>query len=366
MNKEGSDLDIDLLKKLSEADGISGHEKEVYQLVKKMGLEYADDSFQDSLGSLILLKKGEKQAPKIMLSSHMDEVGFMVRRITKEGYLLLLPVGGWWGHVLPGQEMTITTVKGKKYIGVVGSRAPHGLSKSEKEKVIDPTDLYIDLGVADKVFVEKMGIQIGDMITPYVKCHTMNDSQYIVGKAWDDRVCVGVGLEVLKHLSTRPSLNNVYFAATVQEEVGIRGARTATHLIQPDIAIALDVTTAKDTPLDNGGISLGSGCILSVLDSLTLANRGLLHYMKQLAAKEQLTVTCDFMVDGGTDACNIHKAMEGVITMTLSIPTRYMHSSRLIIHQEDYRQTIQLLTSFCQQLTWEDVKQFKKSLGIMG
>lgn len=355
-------MDIELLKRLSEADGIGGCEKEVYQIVKEEGEKYADHILKDGMGSLILVREGDKDAPKIMLSSHMDEVGFMVKRITSDGYILLLPVGGWWGHVMPAQEMRVTTADGRKFVGVVGSRAPHGMLKTEKEKVIDPKDLYLDLGVPNRSYVEQLGIQIGDMITPHTICHEMNDSDYMVGKAWDDRVCVGVGIEVIRNLSLRNNPNSVYFAATVQEEVGIRGARTATHLIKPDIAIALDVTTAEDTPLDKGGIKLGGGCTLSVLDSLTLANRGLLNYMKQLVKNEKLDVRFDFMTVGGTDACNIHKAMEGVVTMTLSIPTRYMHSSRLIIHKKDYQQTIQLLTAFCQQLSKENLLQFRENL----
>lgn len=362
MSQQVSKMDIELLKKLSEADGIGGCEREVYQIVKEEGERYADRLLTDAMGSLVLVREGHHEAPKIMLSSHMDEVGFMVKRITPEGYLLLLPVGGWWGHVMPAQEMRVTTATGEKYIGVVGSRAPHGMPKEEKEKVMTPQELYLDLGVPDRAYVERLGIQIGDMITPHTTCHEMNDPDYLIGKAWDDRVCVGVGLEVIRHLSSNGNANSVYFAATVQEEVGIRGARTAVHLIQPDVAIALDVTTAEDTPLDKGGLALGGGCTLSILDSLTLANRSLFSYMKKLVEAMHLDVRFDFMTVGGTDACNIHKAMDGVITMTVSIPTRYMHSSRLIIHKKDYEQTIQLLTAFCQQLTKEDLQQFRENL----
>ncbi|MGX7352012.1 peptidase M28 [Enterococcus canis] len=352
------EIDLNLLKQLSEADGIGGCEREVSRIVKRYGEPFIDESYYDNLGSIILHKKGA--GPKVMLSSHMDEVGFMVRQITPEGYLRLLPVGGWWGHVMPAQEMRVTTMSGEKYIGVVGSRAPHGMPLEEKSKVFAPMDFYLDMGVKDAQTIQEMGIAIGDMITPNTTFRQMNDPEYLMGKAWDDRVCVGVGLEVLRNL--QEPVADVYFAATVQEEVGIRGARTAVHSIKPDVAIALDVTTAQDTPFDSGGLRLGDGCILSVLDSLTIANRGLLEHMEQLIKEQKLNVRYDFMTVGGTDACNIHKAMEGVVTMTLSLPTRYMHSSRLLIHQEDYRQTIQLLTTFIQSLTMADIQLFKESL----
>ncbi|MGX7162980.1 M42 family metallopeptidase [Enterococcus massiliensis] len=354
------DIDIELLKNLSEADGIGGCEKEVSRIVSSYGKPFSDTIMYDNLGSVILNRKGN--GPKVMLSSHMDEVGFMVKNITSEGFVELLPIGGWWGHVMPAQEMRVTTITGEKFVGVVGSRAPHGMSTEEKDRVISAKNFYLDLGVENSEAVKKLGIDIGDMVTPHTQFRQMNNPDYIMGKAWDDRVCVGVGLEVLKNLAFLSSEANVFFAASVQEEVGIRGARTATHVIKPDVAIALDVTTAEDTPFDQGGLTLGGGCVLSFLDSLTIANRGLFEKMEKIAKQEQLNIRFDFMTVGGTDACNIHKAMDGVVTMTLSIPTRYMHSSRLIVHLEDYRQTIRLLTNFICSLTYEDLSQFKEAL----
>ncbi|WP_265459800.1 M42 family metallopeptidase [Enterococcus sp. HY326] len=353
-------IDLELLKNLSEADGIGGCEREVSRVVKNYGAPLVDEYFYDNLGSLILHKKGT--GPKIMLSAHMDEVGFMVRKITPEGYLYLLPVGGWWGHVMPAQEMKVTTATGQKYIGVIGSRAPHGMPAEEKNKVFAPMDFYLDMGVSSAAKINELGIAVGDMITPNTQFRQMNDPEYLMGKAWDDRICLGTSLEVLRNIAQSEIAADVYFAATVQEEVGIRGARTAVHSIKPDIAIALDVTTAKDTPFDKDGLRLGDGCILAVLDSLTIANRGLLERMETIIKEQNLNVRYDFMTVGGTDACNIHKAMEGVVTMTLSLPTRYMHSSRLLIHQEDYRQTIQLLVAFIRSLSMKDVAVFKETL----
>ncbi|WP_159722975.1 M42 family metallopeptidase [Enterococcus sp. CSURQ0835] len=359
-----NEIDLDLLKRLSEADGISGNEREVSRIVKNFGADFSDAIFYDNLGSVILQANGAPAAPKIMLSSHLDEVGFMVRSITEEGYLNLLPVGGWWGHVMPAQELTVTTETGGKFVGVVGSRAPHGMSKTEKTKVMEPRELYLDLGVPSRSFVEALGIQVGDMITPNVRFRQLNDPNYLLGKAWDDRCCVGVGLEVLRNLKRSSHQATVYFAATVQEEVGIRGARTAVYTIKPDIAIALDVTTATDTPLDCEGMNLGDGVTLSVLDSLTIGNSGLVQLMAEIVAELNLDVRYDFMTVGGTDACNIHKMLTGVVSMTISIPTRYMHSPRLLIHRKDYEQTIQLVTEFCRRVDWEQLNQLKSTVGI--
>lgn len=343
-------IDLQMLKELSEADGISGCEKEVSRVVKKYFDKYADEVMYDNLGSIIGFKKGNKNGPKIMIAGHMDEVGFIVRDIDDNGYLRILPIGGWWGHVLPSQEMTITISTGKKIIGVVGSRAPHGMPVKEKEKVIKPIDLFIDLGVSTKKEVEKLGIQIGDMITPNVKFDIMNNPDYLVGKAWDDRIGVAVAIDVLKELQDVSHDSNIYAVGTVQEEVGLRGARTSAHIINPDIAFALDVTTAMDTPSDKGEIKLGCGVILSVLDSTSLAHRGLLNKIEEICQELEMDVNYDFMVAGGTDAGNIHKTFEGVITMTLSIPTRYMHSPRLIIHRKDYIETVKVIAEFCKRL----------------
>lgn len=136
------------------------------------------------------------------------------------------------------------------------------------------------------------------------------------------------------------------------------------HTVKPDIAIAMDVTTATDTPLDNVGMKLGDGVILSVLDSLTMANKGLLNMMEEIVHDLSLDVRYDFMTVGGTDACNIHKMLNGVLTMTISMPTRYMHSPRLMVHRKDYEQTIKLITEFCRRADWETVKSLQQSVGI--
>lgn len=343
-------IDFQMLKQLSEADGISGCEREVSRVVNRYFREYADEIMYDNLGSIIGLKKGNEDGPKIMIAGHMDEVGFLVRHIDENGYIRILPVGGWWGHVLPSQEMRITTSTGKKIYGVVGSRAPHGMPSEEKEKVIKPIDLFIDIGVENREEAEELGIQIGDMITPNTECRIMNNSNYIVGKAWDDRIGVAVAIDVLRHLQSTEHDANVYAVGTVQEEVGLRGARTATQVINPDIGIALDVTTAKDTPMDKGDIGLGRGVILSILDATALAHRGLLNEFEHICEDLNLDINYDAMTVGGTDAGNIHKTFSGVITMTLSIPTRYMHSPRLLIHQRDYIETVEVLAEFCKRL----------------
>lgn len=350
------EVDLELLKNLSEADGISGCEKEASQVMKKYLDEYADEVTYDNLGSIIGLKKGSEDGPRIMIAGHLDEVGFMVRKIEDNGYVRLLPVGGWWGHVLPCHRLVITTADGNKITGMVGARAPHGLSDEVKNTVVKPIDMFLDLGVENKEEVEALGIQIGDMVTPDTKFEVMNNPNYLCGKAWDDRIGAAVAVDVLKALQGEEHKSNVYAVGSVQEEVGIRGARTATHNIKPDIAFALDVTISKDTPVDKGEIGLGKGIVLSIVDAMTVSNTALVKKIDEIAKDLGLEVNYSCSTSGGTDAGNIHKSFDGILATTLYIPTRYMHSHRAIIHRKDYDQTVKVITEFCKRFDRETLE----------
>lgn len=354
-------IDLQMLRELSEADGISGCEREVSRVVKRYFDKYADEVMYDNLGSIIGLKRGKENGPRIMIAGHMDEVGFIVRGIDENGYIKLLPVGGWWGHVMPSQEMRITTSNGNKIIGIVGSRAPHGLSDEEKSKVIKPIDLFIDLGVSSSEEVSNLGIEIGDMITPNVQFNTMNNKDYLLGKAWDNRIGVAVAIEVLRELEGVNHDANIYSVGTVQEEVGLRGARTSAKLINPHIAFAIDVTTSMDTPMDKGKIKLGNGVVVNILDSTSMGHRGLLNQVEKICNELGIGMKCEFMTAGGTDAGNIHKTFDGVVTVTLSIPTRYMHSPRLVINRNDYIETVNLVVEFCKRLSSTVVEELRLS-----
>lgn len=363
MSKQAyGEMNLELIKEMSEAHGISGCEKEVSRVMRKYLEPVCDEITYDNLGSIVGFQKGNEDGPKVMICGHMDEVGFMVREIDENGYIRMLPVGGWWGHVLPSQTLYVTTHEGKRIHGVVGSSAPHGLAKEVKEKVIAPKDLFLDLGVEDRQEVYDLGIQIGDMITPDTKFEVMNNPNYLMGKAWDDRLCAALAVDVLMRIQNDNHDANVYAVGTVQEEVGLRGARTAANFIHPDVAIALDVTTAMDTPVDKGDIKLGGGVVLSVMDAGIIGHKALLHEMENICEDLNLDVNYDMMTVGGTDADNIHKAFDGIICMTLSIPTRYMHSHRLMIHRKDYVQTVEAIAEFCRRVDWKMLKKMNEDI----
>lgn len=355
-------MDLEFIKEMSEAHGISGCEKEVSRVMKKYLEPVSDEITYDNLGSIVGLQKGCGNGPKVMIAGHMDEVGFMVREIDEQGFIKLLPVGGWWGHVLPSETFYVTTKEGNRYHGVIGSSAPHGLSAEVKEKVIKPMDLFLDMGVESRQEILDLGIQIGDMITPDTKFEVMNNPNFLMGKAWDDRLCAALAVDVLQRIHKDDHVADVYAVGTVQEEVGLRGARTAASMIHPDVAIALDVTTAMDTPADQGDIGIGKGVVLSVMDAGIIGHKALLHTMETICEDLKLDINYDMMTVGGTDADNIHKAHAGVICMTLSIPTRYMHSHRLIIHRKDYVQTVEAIAEFCRRVDWDMIKQMNEDI----
>ncbi len=337
------------LIELSNLDGISGHEEEIVSYVKNELKDLKGLKFErDGLGSMAVIKKSKNsKARKISFVTHIDEVGFIVKKIEENGYIRFLPIGGWWGHVLLGQLLKIKTDKKNEFVGVVGSKPPHLLSQHESKNVIPIKSMFLDIGASSKKEVEKLGISIGNQIVPYQNSAIEILNDRIIGKAHDNRASVLVGMEIMKRLSNKNLDNEVFFILSTQEEVGLRGARTSTYKWTPDIAFAIDVTIANDTPeVESNDTKLGSGVALSVFDSSIIANPKLLKKVEEIAKKYKINYTFDSIVGGGTDAGAIHLTKEGVITMTISIPSRYIHSHNSIVDAKDLESTITLVEKF--------------------
>ncbi len=335
---------LDLLKRLSEVKGVSGAERNVAKLVKGE-LEPVVDSIEfDNLGSLVATLNGHEGEPKVMLSAHMDEVGFLVKQIEKGGFLRLHNVGGWWGHVVLAQEWTVTTRDGKEYIGVTGAQPPHGMPPEQRNRVMEIKDVYLDMGVDSDEDIKKLGIKVGDTVTPLQSFRVLNNGKTLLGKAWDDRVSLAVGIEVLRRLKSEGHVPTVSLAATVQEEVGLRGAKTSSYLIKPDVAFAIDVTMSYDLPGSPAmDTKLGAGVALSVMDGSVIAHRGLFDHVESVAKAKGIKYTYDLLTAGGTDSGEIHKQYDGVVNMTISLPCRYFHSHVSLVHSDDVEAAIDLL-----------------------
>ncbi len=340
-------INEELLAQLVNTYAISGHETAIRNLIKNELNSFNMELIEDNLGSLIY-KVGNK-GPKIMLASHMDEVGFIVRYIDENGFIYFLPVGGWWNQVLLSQKVAITTSTGQVYEGVIGSKPPHVLKKEERDKPVNIEDMFIDLGVNNKQEVLDLGIAPGDMICPIGKYQPMVNPNYVLGKAFDNRIGCYILIELLKAVANLELDVQLYGVFTTQEEIGLRGATTSSNLINPDIAIAVDTGIAGDTPKMTNQESmsyLGKGPQIIVLDATTFGHVKLREYMLNIANKNDIAYQLDFTPGGGTDAGKMHLAGNGALGMSLSIATRYIHSHLSVINLEDVKNMIQLLTIF--------------------
>ena len=344
-----------LLKELTEASGAPGREDEVAALMEKRLRPLAGVSY-DKLGSLIAEKKGSSASPRVMIASHLDEVAFMVSEITKEGFLRFLPLGGWWGHVALAQRVRVHTRKGMVR-GVVGSKAPHVLQAEEKRKVLDINQLFIDVGCADKFDVKKkLGIEVGDVIVPEASFEIMGNPDMYLSKAFDNRIACAAVIDILAGLKKTGHPNTVYGVGTVQEEVGLRGAGTAAYQVDPDVAIAIDVTVARDTPGMAPGEALGKGPVIIVYDGSHIPNYKLRTLVAETAAKIKVPVQFGTLERGGTDAGRIHMTRRGVPVMALAIATRYIHSHAAMLSRTDYDHWVKLLVAVIRRLDAKTVK----------
>lgn len=347
--------DLEMLKNMSLVNGISGYEKQATRMMKSYIEDCVDEIQYDNIGSLIGIKRGTSKL-KLLLTGHIDEIGFLVSDIDESGYIKVQPVGGWMGQNLPSSLMVITTRNGKEIKGVFGSVPPHGKTPEERNKVVEPKKAFIDIGVFSKQEALDLGIKKGDPITPVSEFTIMANEKCLMSKAWDDCIGAAVIIQVLRNLKGKTIYPTLYGAGTVQEEVGLRGAKTVGQMIKPDIAIAIDVTFSMDLPGEKGDVKLGSGAALTVMDGSAIAHSGLLKELECICEKQDIPYQLEIDTAGGTDSGELSKVDAGVMNLTISIPSRYMHSHRTIIHQDDFDAVVQLLTCFIEKLDEELMK----------
>ncbi|MCM3798232.1 M42 family metallopeptidase [Caldibacillus thermoamylovorans] len=334
---------LDLFKVLTELPGTSGNEHFVRNFMREQLTKYADEIVQDGLGSIFGIKHSEKDGPKIMVAGHMDEVGFMVTAITKNGMIRFQPLGGWSPQVLQAQRVQIFTDNGP-VDGVIGSIPPHLLRGTEnKNKVTEIKDLLIDIGADDKEDALRIGIKSGQQIVPICPFTPLANPKKIMAKAWDNRYGCGLAIELLKELQGVTLPNTLYSGATVQEEVGLRGARTSAYMIKPDLYFALDASAANDMTGDKNQFGhLGEGVLLRIYDPTMVTHRGLREFILDMAESNHIPYQY-FVSGGGTDAGQVHLANEGVPSAVIGICARYIHSHASIIHVDDYLAAKELL-----------------------
>ncbi|NRD76065.1 M42 family metallopeptidase [Bacillus sp. BRMEA1] len=351
------DETLAMLKELTDAKGIPGNEREVREVMKKYVAPFADELTTDNLGSLIAKKVGKEDGPKIMVAGHLDEVGFMITKIDDKGFLRFQPVGGWWNQVMLAQRVTIVTRKGD-VTGVIGSKPPHILSVEARKKPIEIKDMFIDIGASSREEAQEWGVRPGDMVVPYFEFTVMNNEKMLLAKAWDNRIGCAIAIEVLKQLKDVEHPNVVYGVGNVQEEVGLRGAKTATHKIEPDIGFAVDVGIAGDTPgvTEKEAMSkMGKGPQIVVYDASLVAHKGLRDLVTDTADELGIPYQFESIPGGGTDAGSISLTHNGVPALAITIATRYIHSHAAMLHRDDFENAVKLIVEVIKRLDRETV-----------
>ncbi|MFX0087088.1 MAG: M42 family metallopeptidase [Candidatus Hodarchaeota archaeon] len=366
---------VEFLEKMCNAFGPPGHEIEVSRIVKDHVKNFCDEVFNDKTGSLIF--KIGNSGPKIMLAGHIDEIGFLVTGIDKQGYITFHQIGGWWDQSLLTQRVLIRTKKGDTYRGIISAAPPHVIPEEARKKVVTKDKMFIDVGCKSKKEIEELGIAIGDPIIPDSKFEIIKRTQIekkdekekrkevslAVGKAFDDRIGAFIAAEVIRQLRNEnisyPS--QVYGVATVQEEVGSRGAQTAAQAIKPDIAIALEVDISGDVP----GVSklkapseMSKGISILAGDASMIPNPRFRNFVIDLAKELKIEYQDSVVMGGGTDAGRIHLTGSGCPSLVLGIPTRHIHSHNGILDLGDVEKAIKLIKEVIKRLDKSTIESF--------
>lgn len=345
-------MNIDFLKKLSNADGIASNEQEVRDVLVEELKDYADEITCDNLGSIIF-KKGNK-GPKIMLCAHMDEVGFIVRSVSDMGQVMLMHVGGVKPLAQFMQKVRITTEDGKKINGIIQATYDNGSA----------TKVYVDLGAQTAQEVYDLGIQVGDMVTYTTEFEQFDLPNTVAGKAFDDRLGCYIMGEVLKRLQDIDHPNTVYMVGTSSEEVGIRGAKTAVYKVNPDVVFPIDVACFNDEFVRNhtNQRQIGKGMMLTNFDRTLAPNRTLIRYIKDTANTLHKPLQLDMFNAGGTDGGEAHKSRDGKPTAVSCLPVRYGHCAYSIANLQDIEDAIEIFTEIIKNF---DEEAYRKSIDFV-
>ena len=352
--------EIKLMGKMMDAFGPSGFEREINRIVKKEMEPIVDEIITDKLGSVAFQLNGD--GPKVLLAGHTDEIGFIISSITKEGFLTFNQLGGWWDQVLLAQKVIIRGTKGD-VVGIIASKPPHIIPMEELKKVVVKKNMYIDIGVSSKKEVEEAGIRVGDPVVPWSPFQKLHEDKVAMGKAFDDRIGAFVIMEAMRRIKEQniPHPNVIIGAATVQEEVGLRGAQTIAQTVNPDVSIVLEVDIAGDVPgikPNEAATKMGCGPGMITYDRSMIPNQGLKELVFETANQVQIPLQLSQMAGGGTDAGRIHVNNSGCPSVVLTVPTRHIHSHIGLLSLKDTENMIRLIVELLKKLDWDTVNSF--------
>jgi len=354
-----TDRVVQLLKELTEVSGPPGYEDPVRKIMAERMKPYADDIVYDGLGSIIA-QQG-KSGPRIMLDAHMDELGGMVRRIRPDGFISMQMLGAWLSAALPDQRWVILGSKGP-VLAVTDIWDAH-IAPRDSQQVHPQQDLFLDTGARSAAEVSALGISPGDPVAPVSDFAVLANNRYLA-KAWDDRIGCAVMLEVMRRLEKTPHPNQVFYAATVQEEgsAEMRGAQTSARLIKPDLGFSLEVGISNDVPgpgPDAAQEVLGAGPGMMLYTFSELPNRKLVAHVKEIAAAQHIPLQFDFVPGFGDDAGAIKLYNIGIPVTTILVPARSTHAHNGIIDRADFDRTVDLVVAVIKSLDDATVSRLK-------
>jgi endoglucanase len=365
---------LKFLGTLCDSFGPSGFEREPARIIKAYVKDFVDEISSDKLGSLLFKKQGTTQEPVVLVPGHIDEVGFVVSGINKEGFLTFNPIGGWFDQVLLGQRVKVRTKDGNLLLGVIAATPPHLLPPNEREKVIKKEKMFIDIGCSNEQEAKKLGVRIGDPVVPDSTFSTIQKTVFeekeekglmtlAVGKGFDDRVGTFIAIEAVRRLREKniKHPNTVIGAATVQEEVGLRGARTTAHIVKPDVCLTLDVDISGDVPgleSHKAPSKMGKGPTILTYDASMIPNQALKELIIDIAEQSNIPYQLSQIARGGTDAGVIHISNAGCPTVVLGVATRHIHSHVGMLSLEDIEYCIKLVIEVIKRLDLKTVTSF--------
>ncbi len=311
------------------------------EIVKRELEGWADEIKTDSMGNLICTKNGGK--PEIMVAAHIDEIGFVVKYIDEKGFIRVAPIGGWFSQIALAQRVVLY---GKKKIyGVIGCTPPHLMKEKERKKAVEIKDMFVDVGASSKEEVLEMGINVGTPVALDREVVELANGK-LTGKAFDNRVGVAVMIEAVKRSKADITIHAV---ATVQEEVGLKGARTSAFAIEPDAAIAVDSCVAADFPGSETAhmdIKLGKGAAITVIDASgrgLIASPKVLRWLTETAEKHNIPYQLEVAEGGTTDATAINLTKSGIPAGVVSVPARYIHSPVEVVDIKDVESAVEIV-----------------------
>lgn len=352
------DATADLLRRLADAPGPPAFEEPVRKIMVEAMKPYAASMRFDGLGSIIATQG--TAGPRIMVDAHMDELGGMIRRITPRGLLTMQMLGGWLDQALVDQRWIIIGSKGP-VLAVTGIRDAHVVPAEERGRVYSRDSLFLDVGAQTEAEVRNLGISPGDPVVPDAPFSILNGTGNYLGKGWDDRAGCAVIVEAMRRLASLPHANQILYAITTQEEVGLRGAHTASEVVKADIGIALEAGVTGDTAgrPEESQERLGGGPGLFLYNNSQLPNRKFVDFVKQAAASKKLPLQYDLVTGYGDDSAEIQKSNGGVPTVCLLVPVRYTHAHNGIMNRRDFDQTVDLLVEMLQKLDAAAVQKIR-------